>query len=517
MNYTFKLYSKYEQFITKNSLSVENEPPQFPVVFIFRKDMDQLYPPLNIYEVDCIAWLYQAKEFISRTYPGVTWDEVLLFMENKVCREQAAFDKSYSNFWEKVQHELLTDSIEQLPEETEFEKLKHFILTSMTQVFAKEKTKENKENFQRFYFDITNNNDMFYDQANSVWNYIIQNLPEFLQNIIESERKIPLYLVEQSDYQKQYLQFQNMYHAFKSSVDLLYSHTRLNSLKNYQIEVESNTKLSTHNRGLIKSFYPAGVCRYGKCVTLNTNLWTSRHKWGKLWTECVLLKVLWHELGHAVDHAHKTEPHVKHGSNLIPIGKTTFLGNKPNPPFFSDDPNILTATRKSYRNRASLNRNQKKRVDYYVTPKVVTRYNSQFPDVHIPPDWSSPENPISPIKYNWKSTRREAFAESFAILTHWFIRGFSCIDTYTVIAQKSSDRLAIKTLMPVLRYMLKHTNWESVGIPSHLFNKRKKLILHFLNKIETLPIVYSSKVKCYKKRTAKTFLMKKPITRKLIN
>lgn len=305
--------------------------------------------------------------------------------------------------------------------------------------------------------------------------YTLDNIELIINNLIAQEEQV----IKKIHTNRLFLNFKNDYQALMPSITAFWKNSQV--LKKYFIDFHNIVDEYKSGRGNEKPFLPAGMCYYEQKIYMNSTNWQNYIQYGKNWSSFSVRNIFLHEIGHAIDYSYH------HFNNIIP--NKNLRGR-----FISNNYEFKKFTRMSYKISRKYTIKQYNSIMYYIHPKIKT----------------TPKG----VKYEWDTTNKELFAESFSILSNWFINGFDKQDTFIIDSKISNERLKIKTFMPILKYLLKNINWAYLGVNKLHLRQRKTMIKLFLEKIDGLPLILK-KAKL-KNKTVKLNSYKKPTRNKLI-
>lgn len=246
--------------------------------------------------------------------------------------------------------------------------------------------------------------------------------------------------------------FKQVYKHLRPSINTLYANTKLSHLKKISLKMGLDLEKYTEVRSNVPPFIPAGYY-YSNQVFINTHQWQGYLKNGKAWALKGYSSIYFHELAHGIDFKY----------NNIQLWKNNKNNSNGQ---LSYDIKFLKHVKKSYKNKHKVKTKQNGYLSYYMCPSVQIKNKK--------------------VSYKWNRASEEAFAESFSCLCDWLLNGFKKIDNLILTGNVHKRYIVIKTLVPTMRYLMKNLDWETIGVPTTLIQKRKKLIYNYLEIIDNM-------------------------------
>lgn len=319
---------------------------------------------------------------------------------------------------------------------------------------------------------------------------------------------------------KEHSNFQYIYEILKNDF-IFFRTSKIESIKKYTLSIGSYSQKHNYISGKINSFVPCGLCYYGKSIFINNNVIYIKN-FGTLWEKRTTLKTFYHEIGHALDYLYDNE---------------SILKNKSYNKYSSHNRDFLKCCKLNYINSKKIKHKTHYRthetIDYYCTPKT-KRLND---DLLVTKEYVNPspklnktntgienilgefqENPkkklihtklkFSPIfssnlvEYDYKRTLQESWSESFSFIFYWLKNSFTEYDEYTIKADKSSERILIKSLYHSMIYILYNVDWSKLNISYNVVLRKRKKIRDFLDFVYKMPL-YINGDKCRKIQSKK--------------
>lgn len=275
--------------------------------------------------------------------------------------------------------------------------------------------------------------------------------------------------------QKAYEEYKLTQRYFEKEFNIILNNTSLSFYQNYNIEFIKDEQIKNYDKR-VKPFVAAGTCYYNDKISMNINEINHTKKWGTQWSKLSIKNIFFHELGHAVDEAWRQQNFMTYDKNH------TVKSHR-----YSQNDFLNQVNKQCFNNFKLLSKKSKEKYTYYVKPIYV---DILIEDVAPNEILNTPH--LKKVKrivrsYNYSRSRCEGFAECFSKIILFLLNGYNEENYFAETRDRSSLREFVKTMKPMLIYLLENIDWVAIGVPKRNLIIRKIEFRRMIDHLSSMP------------------------------